>query len=134
MSNDYNWKKCDQETAQALISGVNNPGQVFEFDAQYLPAGIATGMENVQKMFVSGRCDPQPIAADVEIAGEMAAIRYEDKDGIAYRWLLALSGTKEEPAVFYGGFYKKCDDHHFVSGIAVPIESIFKKPNPFLAD
>lgn len=129
-----NWKGCDERTAQALISGANNPGKVFEFDAQYLPGGIASGMRNVQKMFVSGMCEPKAIAPDAEIAGEMAAIRYQGGDGIAYRWLFALSGKKEEPTVLYGCFYKRCDDHHFESGVAVPIQSIFKKPNPYLWD
>ena len=134
MSYEIEWKKCDPDTARALLSGAANPGQVFEFDAQrYLPKNIASGMKGVEKMYVSGLCPAVPIAADATIAVDMAAVRFDGDKGKAYRWLAAVSGMKEEPTVLFGAIFNKgFTAHHFEAGKAIPVEAIFEKANPKL--
>ena len=128
---DFNWKKCDEKTANALLSGSESPGMVWQFDPQYLPAGIATGMPGLAEFYVSGAANPVNINKEFAIEGEFAAVRYENNDAIPYRWLFAISGSGEDRDVYYGGFYKKFNGRHVTSG-SLDVGVMFAKPHPKL--
>ena len=131
MSYDFNWKQCDEKTANAMLSGSESPGKVWQFDPQFLPAPIATGMRGVAELYVSGALNPVSLQNDFAIEGEFAGVRYENNEAIPYRWLYAVSGSGDERSVYYGGFYKKIEGRHVTSG-SLDVGVMFNKPHPKL--
>jgi hypothetical protein len=126
---DFNWKPCDEKTANAMLSGSEAPGKVWQFDPQFLPAPIATGMRGVSEFYVSGALNPVALQKDFSIEGEFAGVRYENNEAIPYRWLYAVSGSGEERMVYFGGFFKKLEGRHVVSG-SLDVGVMFSKPHP----
>ncbi len=129
MAYDFNWKQCDEKTANAMLSGSEAPGKVWQFDPNFLPNGIAKGMPGLAEFYVSGSANPLPLKADFAVGGEFAAVRYENGEAIPYRWLFAVSGSGEERTVYYGGFYKKMDGRHVISG-SLDVNVMFAKQHP----
>jgi hypothetical protein len=105
-SYDLNWKPCDEKTANAMLSGSESPGNVWQFDPQFLPAPIATGMRGIAEFYVSVAINPVNLQKDFAIEGEFAAVRYENNEAIPYRWLYAVSSSGEERSVFTADFSK----------------------------
>lgn len=126
---DFNWKPCDEKTTNALLSGSNAPGKLWKFEPQYLPQSIATGMRGVAEFYVSGAVNLASTADGKTLQGEFAAVRYENGEAIPYRWLFAASDEEDERKVYFGGFYKKCDERHKESG-SLDVGEMFRKPNP----
>ena len=133
MSYDFNWKPCDLTTANALLSGSNEPGKLWKFDGQYLPQNISASMSQRGQVdfYVSGSVNPTQIEPGITALGEMAAMRFQGDEAISYRWLFAVSGSGDNSQVVFGGFFYKFDAHHFQSG-SRPVEDIFIKPHPKL--
>ncbi len=126
----FNWKACDDKTANALLSGSTEPGKLWKFDAQFLPGNIVTSMakRGPVKFYVSGSLSPAALPEGVTGLGEMAAVRHEKGEAIPYRWIFALSGSGAEQKMYYGAFFKDFDPRHITGSYNV--EDIFRDPHP----
>ncbi|MHC1764545.1 MAG: hypothetical protein AB9869_09585 [Verrucomicrobiia bacterium] len=127
----FNWKECNEATANALVSGSEAPGQLWKFGPEFLPPNVSASMSRTGpvEFYVSGAVQPVGIRDGMTLLGEVAAIRYENTDAIPYRWLFAASGSGIDRKFFFGGFFKDFQPRHFTSG-SLPVESVFAEPHP----
>jgi hypothetical protein len=104
----FNWEERNQNTANALLSGSETPGQLWKFAPEFLPPNASASMSRTGPVgfYISGAMQPAAIDQGMALLGEKAAIRYENTDAIPYRWLFAGSGNGAARKIFFAGFFK----------------------------
>ena len=118
-----NWKKCDLNTAEDLLSGTAFPEQVFPLEIKSLPSGIQK-MPGLTEAYISGFVEQKDVGSQLTGIGEFVAVRCEGTTGKGYNWGFAVSG---DGSVHFAGPFKCFSGHHFNSGDAVPVEKLFNR-------
>lgn len=122
---DLKWNKCDLSTAQQLLNNTAFPGQVFPLPLNDLPAGVQK-MPGLSKAFISGFLEPKVAALDMTGVAEFVAVRYDGTTGKGYNFGL---GVASDGSVQFIGPFRHFSGHHFQSGEAIPLESLFNRSN-----
>lgn len=118
----HNWHQCNATMATQLVAVTYNPGYVYPYPLDALPANMQAGMPGLREAYVSGYCAPASVSSNFTGLGEFAVARTDGETGKGYNYAFGISSDGN---VYYAGPCKTFQEHHWESSSPTPVEALF---------
>jgi hypothetical protein len=119
------WTQADGDSFAQLTAITGAPGNLWPYPVTALPAGIAQGMPNIQRCYISGYATPKATEGGVNAIGELLVTRQYDgvaESGKAYVYLVAID---DQMRPWFRGPYKPYGPHYFDQAEPIPSGELF---------